>query len=116
MEVLLLYIVLGGCVGAAIGGAQRNRAAAGAILGGIFGPLGWLLVAFGPDRRTVCRFCRRPANAKAVRCPHCQSDLSRGQGPLPPGEVDKILLAEKMARARALAAKSAGNRVDPPMD
>ena len=56
----LVSAVVGLVVGAVIGTA-KHRAAAGAIWGGLLGPVGWLIVAIGPDA----------AQRRAKRCPRC---------------------------------------------
>ncbi len=105
MEVAIwLWVAIGGLIGAAIG-TKKNRALGGFVLGLILGPIGWLLVAVGPDLRekgpscphcggemalgkAVCRHCGREAVASASpapepvdapvlprKCPHCGGEL-----------------------------------------
>ena len=50
MTFLLLWAVFG-VIGYFIGG-QKGRATEGAVLGLLLGPIGWLVVRFGPDFRT----------------------------------------------------------------
>ena len=71
-----LGLLLSGLVGAAIG-QGRGRRGAGFFFGLIAGPIGWAVVAAGPDLRTRCRFCQAPVAAKAERCPHCAADLAK---------------------------------------
>lgn len=70
-----LGFLLSGAVGAAIG-QSRGRGGAGFFFGLIAGPIGWAVIAAGPDLRPRCRFCHSPVAAKAERCPHCAADLA----------------------------------------
>jgi len=70
-----LAVLLSGLVGTAIG-RNKRRAAAGFFFGLVAGPVGWVLIAAGPDFRPRCRFCRSPVEEDAVRCPQCASDLA----------------------------------------
>ena len=70
-----LGFLLSGAVGAAIG-QGRGRAGAGLFFGLIAGPIGWAVVAAGPDLRTRCRFCQAPVAKGAVRCPRCSASLA----------------------------------------
>ena len=78
---------IGGLVGAVIG-KQRDRVAVGAILGVLAGPIGWLLVYFGPDDRPKCRECKGVIDIAARRCPHCGIDFNAPrQRSTPPPEL-----------------------------
>src|ERR1700687_1717754 len=48
--VLWLWAILGALIGAAIG-QRKGRAGAGFFFGLILGPIGWLIIAVGPDLR-----------------------------------------------------------------
>lgn len=48
MEILVIAILLFAFVGAAIG-APKGRAVGGFLLGLVLGPIGWLLIIFGPN-------------------------------------------------------------------
>jgi hypothetical protein len=59
---LVLYIVIFGLVGWVIG-ERKGRPAAGFFLGALLGPIGWLVVAVGPDikaQQTVTRMKKCP--------------------------------------------------------
>lgn len=56
----LASVGLGAVIGSVVG-ASRHRPLAGAIWGALLGPIGWLIVAVGPD----------DAERRAKRCPHC---------------------------------------------
>jgi len=65
--ILALWAFIGALVGAAIG-TKKNRPEAGFLLGLFLGPIGWLLLAVGPDLRP-----------KAPACPHCGGELVLGK-------------------------------------
>lgn len=65
---VLAWAGFGGVIGMAVGSA-KGRAFAGALWGVALGPIGWLLVAMGPDM----------AQRRAKRCPHCLGLLPIGQ-------------------------------------
>ena len=71
MIIFLLWIFVSPVIGYAIG-KTRNCPLVGALLGLLFGPLGWLL-AFLNDRREQCPQCRGRVPDGAVRCLHCGS-------------------------------------------
>jgi predicted RNA-binding Zn-ribbon protein involved in translation (DUF1610 family) len=69
------WIFLGAAIGALIG-QQRNRMADAALLGALLGPIGWLLILFGPDHRVKCSACLGAVDAAATKCRHCGSNLA----------------------------------------
>ena len=71
---LLVAWVLMATVGFFIGDA-KGRDLAGAMFGAFLGPIGWLLIAVGPDLRAKCRHCRGAVMAGATHCCHCGQAL-----------------------------------------
>jgi hypothetical protein len=69
MTLWMLVAVAGGGVVGALVGNTKHRALAGTIWGALLGPIGWLIVALGPDE----------AQRRAKRCPHCLGLLPVGQ-------------------------------------
>lgn len=67
--------MIGGAIGYVIG-THRGRAWDGCALGAVLGPIGWLLVGFGPNRLRKCPACLGPVLPGATKCRHCASDLS----------------------------------------
>jgi uncharacterized CHY-type Zn-finger protein len=82
-----------GLVGFLIG-QSKGRDAEGAVLGMFLGPLGWLLVAVGPDRRPKCPHCHGAVQFRAVRCCHCGEDLPPQlpllKAPAPPPRLRQV--------------------------
>ncbi|MBA2435711.1 MAG: zinc ribbon domain-containing protein [Pyrinomonadaceae bacterium] len=79
MEIILFWAIVGGFVGALIG-QRKGRTGEGAVLGLILGPIGWLVVALGPDYKTAqesrkCPFCAELVKKEANVCKHCGRDL-----------------------------------------
>lgn len=67
--------IVGGLIGAAIG-QSKNRIAGGLILGLLLGPIGWLLVAVGPNNNPKCTACKGTVEKGATKCKNCGTDLS----------------------------------------
>ena len=80
--VVLLWIAIGGLVGAAIG-QKKGRAGGGFVLGAVLGFLGWILVAVGPNMGPKCPECGGDVVEGARKCKNCGSDL-----PASPSQVD----------------------------
>jgi len=77
--VLLFWGIIGTLVGAIIGD-RKGRAGAGAFLGLLLGPIGWLIAALGPDYKTAresrkCPFCAELVKKEAKVCKHRGRDL-----------------------------------------
>lgn len=51
---LLFLALICSCIGGAIG-ASRGRTLAGMFFGGLIGPLGWILIAVGPNPKAEAR-------------------------------------------------------------
>lgn len=54
LTTLFFASLICGLVGAAIG-ARKNRGGAGFFFGLLLGPLGWLIIAVGPDLRPLAK-------------------------------------------------------------
>ena len=61
-------------VGFAIG-KSKSRPTAGFIWGLLLGPIGWLIVAIGPDNSPKCPKCKGVIVKGAIKCKNCGSDL-----------------------------------------
>jgi hypothetical protein len=62
------------CLLATVGyllGQAKGREAEGILFGVFLGPIGWLLIAVGPDQRPKCAHCRGAMQPGATRCCHC---------------------------------------------
>jgi len=74
------YTLIGGLLlSAAIGlaiGQSKGRPVAGLIWGFLVGPLGWLLVAIGPNMKPKCPHCGGEIVEGASKCKNCGSDIS----------------------------------------
>jgi len=68
-------------------GKSKGREGAGLLLGLLLGPLGWLLVAVGPNYRNKqvmniseeknnCPYCKELIIKGAIKCKHCGSMLN----------------------------------------
>lgn len=78
MLVCLASSIIGGLIG-----ILRGRGVDGIVLGLLVGPIGWLLIWLGPDKRRKCPACLGVVPEGARKCCHCASDLTAGT-PLPP--------------------------------
>ncbi len=79
---ILLWAIIGTIVEAIIGD-RKGRAGAGAVLGLVLGPIGWLVVGLGPDYKATrdtkkCPFCAELVKVEARVCKHCGRDLLAG--------------------------------------
>ncbi len=80
---VVLYILVFGLVGWVIG-ERKGRAEAGFLFGALLGPIGWLIVAVGPDvkaaeeatRMRKCPFCAELVQPDAKVCKHCGRDIA----------------------------------------
>ena len=86
---LLLYVLIFGLVGGLIG-ESKGRSGAGFIFGALLGPIGWLIVAIGPDIKAEqaalharkCPACMGSVPDGARKCMHCGEDLAVKPAPV----------------------------------
>ncbi len=71
---LLFWLIIFGGIGALIG-RNKKRELAGFLWGMFLGPLGWLLVAVGPDYSRKCPDCKGKVPDDAKKCKHCGATL-----------------------------------------
>jgi hypothetical protein len=93
--ILLLWVVIGGGVGALIG-SQRGRGGTGFLLGLVLGVIGWVIILLiapaaghqasqlvvaarpviggGGEMYRECLRCKEPMRRDASLCPHCRSE------------------------------------------
>lgn len=79
---LVLYVMVFGLVGWVVG-ERKGRPEAGFIFGALLGPIGWLIVALGPDvkiaqaamRMRKCPSCAELVQPDAKVCKHCGRDI-----------------------------------------
>lgn len=90
-----VVIAVDATVGTIIG-AWRARALAGAIFGALLGPVGWLLVALGPNRAAphaeACPYCLQAVPTSQQTCARCKNRLVwiHGKPRKPAGQAAKI--------------------------
>ena len=80
MIIVLLFGAIAGVIVGAIIGESKGRAGEGAVLGGLLGPIGWLVVGLGPDYKAAsesrkCPFCAELVKREATVCKHCGREL-----------------------------------------
>jgi len=72
---LLMWIVLFGALGAAIG-EKKGIGGQGFAVGVLLGPLGVLFVLAASGNRVRCPSCREFIDPAASVCPHCQRQIA----------------------------------------
>jgi hypothetical protein len=82
---VLLYVFFSLTVFAPLGGLighyARNRPGDGAVLGFLFGPLGWLLILPLADCRRRCEHCHGVVDMAAKVCAYCATDIAPSETP-----------------------------------
>ena len=80
VEVLLIWAIVGGIVGAAIASSKGGSSASGCIVGVLLGPIGWILIALtaGPSGR--CPHCGGRIPKNVAVCSHCGRETKPGVG------------------------------------
>jgi predicted nucleic acid-binding Zn ribbon protein len=68
---VVVWVVLNGAIGAALGGVFRGQAVQGAAVAIVLGPIGWIGVFGLRDVRPKCPECRGVIVQGAKRCRHC---------------------------------------------
>ena len=71
----LMWIVLFGALGAAIG-EKKGIGGQGFAVGALLGPLGVLFVLAASGNRVRCPACRETVDPAASVCPHCQRQIA----------------------------------------
>ena len=77
---LSVGIVLDALLGLAIGNS-KGRALAGFFFGMFLGPLGWLIIAIGPNNLPKCPECGGLIAPNANKCKNCGCSLNRSAKP-----------------------------------
>jgi hypothetical protein len=75
--VSILGIALFGAMIGWLCGTVRGRPGEAAALGSFLGPIGWLLILCGPDKRPKCGECGGVVVAGARKCQNCGSVIGR---------------------------------------
>jgi len=88
--------IVSGLIGAVIGQC-RGRIRAGILFGFLLGPLGWLLIGFGPDVRPKCSDCGGVLVKGARKCMHCGLPTNYVE-PFDPIKYEEIKKAWKNTR------------------
>jgi hypothetical protein len=70
----IIWMIIGLLIGTLIG-QIKGRTGAGAFFGLLLGPLGWIIIALGPNKKPKCPFCGGIIVEGAVKCKNCGSDL-----------------------------------------
>jgi len=80
MEVylFLFWVAVNLLVGALIG-KSKGRLSAGILWSLLLGPIGWLIVAVGPNTKPKCPYCKDTIIPGAVKCRNCGSELKSGE-------------------------------------
>jgi hypothetical protein len=105
MEYTITDFVIWAFFAALIGvliGQSKGRAVDGLVLGVLLGPLGWLLIAVGPNKKPKCPDCGGVVVSGAKKCKNCGALIG-----FDIGEYEKTKANAKSARPRT------GRPIDP---
>jgi hypothetical protein len=74
---IVLYVIVFGLIGTALG-QRKGRPFAGFVFGALVGPIGWLIIAAGPDAKAngKCPFCAEAISPEAIICKHCGKEIA----------------------------------------
>jgi hypothetical protein len=75
---LLVFAVIFGLIGLAIGNARKQHPTKSFLVSALLGPLGWLLILISKPDRSVskqCPACLADVPLAATACRHCGRDL-----------------------------------------
>ena len=93
VEAFIGGLAISAVIGSLLGNTLKDRPGAGAVLGLLLGPIGWLAVFFLEDNQRLCPKCKDRVPADATICRHCRSQLP------PPPPPPKIGVLPKALRA-----------------
>lgn len=71
---LISWILINSLIGGAIG-QSKKRVGAGVLFGLLLGPIGWLLIAAGPNMGPKCPECGGTVVEGAKKCKNCGANL-----------------------------------------
>jgi len=75
VEGVILGFAIASLIGAVLGKSLKDRAGEGALLGLLFGPVGWLAVCLISDNKRLCPECQERVAITARICKHCRFRL-----------------------------------------
>lgn len=75
LELVLASSAVSAVVGGLLGKHLKDQMGAGALLGALFGPIGWVAVFLIEDNQRLCPACRSRVPTDATICKHCRSEL-----------------------------------------
>lgn len=72
MEFLIIFGVLG-LVGYLIGNG-KGIGGLGCLLGGLLGPVGWIILIVMNGNKKQCNYCKQQIHFQATICPYCKKE------------------------------------------
>lgn len=100
-SIILIWVPIGLLIGALVG-QTKGRTGAGAVLGLLLGPIGWLAVALGPNMKPKCPLCGGVIVQGAIRCKNCGGDINQSH---PVSNVSKMESVMKHRQLRVRPTK-----------